>query len=171
MIIVVMGVTGSGKSTIGKLLANCLSLPFFDADDFHSQENISKMSRGISLTDEDRYPWLQNLSKLLQSHQTAGAVLACSALKENYRSLLRQGLKEPIIWIYLEGSKELLLKRMKARKGHFMPQALLDSQLATLEKPSYAWCFSIEKDPESIVNEIMNRINNKNQESSGNQKQ
>lgn len=167
-----MGVTGSGKSTIGTLLANRLSFPFFDADDFHSQENISKMSQGIPLTDEDRYPWLQTLSNLLRSHQTEGAVLACSALKENYRRLLQQGLKEPITWIYLEGSKELLIKRMEGRKGHFMPEALLDSQLATLEKPSYAWCISIEKDPESIVNEITHRIlDNKHQQNSAGQKQ
>ena len=155
-----MGVAGSGKSTIGRLLANRLSFPFFDADDFHSETNISKMSRGIPLTDEDRYPWLQTLSELMQSHETEGAILGCSALKVIYRSMLQQGLKEPIIWIYLEGSKELLLERMKNRKGHFMPEALLDSQLATLEKPPYAWCFSIEKDPESIVDEIMERIHN-----------
>jgi carbohydrate kinase (thermoresistant glucokinase family) len=160
MTIIVMGVAGSGKSTIGKILADRLSIPFYDADDFHSQASISKMSQGVPLTDEDRYPWLQTLSNLLQSHESTGAVLACSALKENYRSLLQQGLKERITWIYLEGSRQLLLERMKARKGHFMPEALLDSQLATLEKPSYAWCISIDKDPESILDEIMNRIHN-----------
>jgi len=158
MIIVVMGVTGSGKSTIGKLLADRLSLPFFDADDFHSPENVSKMSKGIALTDEDRYPWLRTLSELLRSHEGGGAVLACSALKESYRKLLQQGLKEAISWIYLEGSKETLRQRMENRKEHFMPESLLDSQLATLEKPSYAYCISIEKDPGSIVAEILKRL-------------
>jgi gluconokinase len=153
-----MGVTGTGKSTIGKLLAGRLLLPFFDADDFHTKESVSKMSRGIPLTDGDRYPWLQSLSHLLQSHQPKGVVLACSALKEEYRKLLQQGLEEKITWIYLEGAKETIHERMKSRKGHFMPETLLDSQLATIEKPLYAYCFSIENDPETIVKEILETL-------------
>jgi gluconokinase len=158
MILVVMGVTGTGKSTIGKLLASRLLLPFFDADDFHSKESVSKMSLGIPLTDDDRYPWLQSLSGLLQSHQAKGVVLACSALKEEYRKILQQGLEEKIRWIYLEGSKAIIRERMKSREGHFMPATLLDSQFATIEKPSYAYCFSIEKDPATIVNEILETL-------------
>lgn len=151
-----MGVAGCGKSTIGKLLAERLSLPFIEGDDFHSKENVLKMSSGIPLTDEDRYPWLQSLSHQLQLHeQSAGAVLACSALKEDYRKILQNGLHEKIDWIYLEGKKTTLLERMKQRKDHFMPQELLQSQLATLEKPAYAHTFSIENDPETIVKEIL----------------
>jgi carbohydrate kinase (thermoresistant glucokinase family) len=159
MIIIIMGVTGSGKSTIGNLLAEQLSLPFFDADDFHPQENILKMSQGIPLTDEDRYPWLERLSFLLkQQEEKNGAILACSALKEEYRNLLQQGLNEKIIWIYLEGPEEVIRERMKNRRDHFMPDDLLLSQLAIVEKPDYAYCFSIEKEPETIVEEILNSI-------------
>jgi carbohydrate kinase (thermoresistant glucokinase family) len=160
MIIVVMGVTSSGKSTIGKLLAKRLSLPFIEGDEFHPEENIIKMSRGIPLNDEDRIPWLQTLSHELQLHEkNKGAVLACSALKESYRKILQEGLNEKITWVYLDGSQELIKKRMEKRRNHFMPEALLQSQFSTLEKPSYALCFSIEKKPEVIVDEIVNRIN------------
>lgn len=156
MIIIVMGVAASGKSTVGKLLANRLSLSFIEADDFHSKENVLKMSKGIPLNDEDRYPWLKSLSQELQlQEQRKGAVLACSALKENYRKILQQGLHEKIIWIYLEGDETILKERIKKREGHFMPEELLQSQLTTLEKPAYAFSFSIENDPETIVNEIM----------------
>jgi carbohydrate kinase (thermoresistant glucokinase family) len=151
-----MGVTACGKSTVGKLLAKRLLLPFIEADDFHSEENISKMSHGIPLTDEDRYPWLRSLSHELQQHEKKnGAVMACSALKERYRKILQQGLQEKIIWIYLEGNEALLRQRIATRKQHFMPPELLQSQLATLEKPAYAYTISIEKDPEAIVNEII----------------
>lgn len=160
MIIVVMGVAGCGKSTIGKLLAEQLSLPFIEADDFHSKENILKMSNGISLNDEDRYPWLQSLADELQLHQRRkGAVLACSALKENYRQILQKGLNEKIIWIYLEGNETILRERIKNRAGHFMPGTLLQSQMAILEKPAYAYCFPAEKDPETIVKEVLSIIN------------
>lgn len=158
MIIVIMGVTGCGKSTIGNLLAQKLSLPFIEADEFHSKENVAKMSSGIPLNDEDRYPWLQSLSLQLQSHEKTGAVLACSALKESYRQILQKNVNEKIIWIYLDGSETALQERMKNRAGHFMPGTLLQSQLAAMEKPVYAYCFSIEKDPETITNEILNTI-------------
>lgn len=155
MIIVVMGVSGCGKSTIGKLLAQRLSLSFIEADDFHSKENVVKMSSGIPLDDEDRYPWLESLSLQLQSHEKTGAVLACSALKESYRQILQKNVKEKIIWIYLDGNETILQERMKNRAGHFMPKTLLQSQLAVMEKPAYAYCFSIEKDPETIANDIL----------------
>ncbi|HTM91649.1 MAG TPA: gluconokinase [Flavisolibacter sp.] len=156
MIIVVMGVTSCGKSTIGKLLAKRLSLPFIEGDESHPEENILKMSKGIPLNNDDRRPWLQILSHELQMHEkNKGAVLACSALKESYRKLLQEGLNEKIIWIYLEGTEEVIRKRMKERKNHFMPETLLQSQLSTLEKPSYAYSFSIEKKPDVIVEEIM----------------
>ena len=156
MIVVVMGVAGSGKSTIGKMLSERLSIAFIEADDFHSKENVLKMSSGNPLTDEDRFPWLQSLSKELHVHdKNGGAVLACSALKESYRQILQKELHEKIIWIYLDGSEEVLQKRLQNRKGHFMPEQLLKSQLATLEIPNDAYCFSIDKSPEDIVNEFM----------------
>jgi carbohydrate kinase (thermoresistant glucokinase family) len=162
MIIVVMGVSGCGKSTIGKRLAERLSLPFIEADDFHSKENIAKMSQGIPLTDEDRYPWLQSLSQELKNYEEKkGAVLACSALKESYRKILQKGLKKKITWIYLEGDEKTLRKRIEHRKGHFMPEELLLSQLKTLEKPSNAYTFSIKKNPKTIVDEIMNTLQKK----------
>ena len=155
MIIIVMGVSGCGKSTIGKFLSEKLSLPFIEADDFHSKESVLKMSSGIPLTDEDRWPWLQSLSYELKLRQNEGAILACSALKEEYRKILQQDLHEKIIWIYLEGSEEIIKQRIKNRKGHFMPEALLRSQIATLEFPSYAYSFSIEKEPQLIASEII----------------
>lgn len=162
MIIVIIGVTSSGKSTVGKLLAKRLSLPFIEGDDFHPEENIVKMKKGIPLDDNDRYPWLRTLSHELQMQEkNKGAVLACSALKESYRKILAEGLNKKIIWILLEGTEDVIRKRMKKRKNHFMPESLLQSQLSTLEKPSYAYCFSIEKEPDTIVQEIVNVLSKK----------
>ena len=159
MIIVVMGVTGCGKTTVGRLLAQRLALPFIEGDQFHPKENIEKMKSGTPLTDEDRYPWLRALAdELKRQEQQKGAVLACSALKEHYREILQQGLGEQIIWIYLEGSEETLRERIKNRHGHFMPEGLLRSQLETLEIPAYAYTFSIEMPPEKIVAKIADII-------------
>lgn len=161
MTIVVMGVSSCGKSTIGKLLAERLALPFIEADDFHPQENILKMSKGTPLSDDDRHPWLHSLSHQLKMHeQSKGSVLACSALKESYRNILQGDLKEKIKWIYLEGTEDVIRKRMKERKNHFMPESLLQSQLTTMEKPLYAYCISIEKNPDAIVEEIAGVLNN-----------
>ena len=159
MIIVLMGVTACGKTTIGKILAQQLSLPFIEGDNFHPKENIVKMSSGVPLTDEDRYPWLRALSNELHvQEQKKGAVLACSALKEHYREILQQGVQKKIIWVYLEASEKTLRERMKDRKGHFMPEELLRSQLETLEIPAYAYNFSVEKDPETIAKKIADII-------------
>ncbi|HEY0356251.1 MAG TPA: gluconokinase [Flavisolibacter sp.] len=156
MIIVVMGVTGTGKTTIGKKLAEHLSIPFIEGDEYHDQASIMKMQKGIPLQDEDRYPWLRTLSGLLQMEEgREGAVLACSALKEEYRQILQQPLKQKLKWIYLEGDEQLLRERMKNRPGHFMPAVLLRSQLDTIEKPTYAQSFSVHRDPAIIVKEIM----------------
>jgi len=159
MIIVIMGVTACGKSTVGKLLAKQLSVPFIEGDDFHPPENILKMSTGTPLNDDDRLPWLEALSSELKAHeQKGGAVLACSALKEIYREILQRQLQQKITWIYLEGSEAVLRERIKNRNGHFMPEELLHSQLVTLEIPSYAYCFSIEKAPETIVKKIVQLV-------------
>ena len=159
MVIAIMGVTGSGKSTVGQLLATKLSLPFVDADSFHTQENIVKMGNGIELNDQDRIPWLTLISEdLFEKEKFSGVVLACSALKQQYRDILQIKLSSDIIWIHLAGSQQLILDRLKQRKNHFMSLELLNSQFDTLESPKNACNISIEKSPEEIVEEIIKEI-------------
>lgn len=146
-----MGVCGSGKTTIGKALADSLDIVFFDADDFHPAANREKMSQGIPLDDNDRLPWLTAIADTI--HNTPAFVLACSALKESYRSILRQACHDLKI-ILLHGSPEQLTERLQARKNHFMPPALLASQLATLEFPTDALTLNIALTPEEMVEEI-----------------
>ena len=139
MIAVLMGVSGSGKTTIGTALAERLGWPFLDGDDFHPPENVAKMSAGTPLTDEDRWPWLDRLNAELRAREAKGesAVLACSALRQAYRDRLARGLAD---WklVFLHGSLELLQRRMKERKHRYMPASLLQSQFATLEPPADA---------------------------------
>jgi gluconokinase len=130
-VIVVMGVSGTGKSTTGRALAQALDLPFLEGDDLHPESNVAKMAAGIPLTDADRAPWLDLIAAELDQPQ----VVACSALKRSYRDRLRQAAPD-LVLVYLHGDPELLLSRMSQRDGHFMPTALLDSQLATLEEPA-----------------------------------
>jgi carbohydrate kinase (thermoresistant glucokinase family) len=129
--IVVMGVSGAGKSLIGSALAHRLGLPFLDGDDLHSGANVARMAAGIPLTDADRGPWLDAVGAALAA-APGGAVIACSALKRAYRDRIR-GAAPDARFVQLDGSRELLLARMSARAGHFMPPSLLDSQLAALE--------------------------------------
>ncbi|MBC6989414.1 gluconokinase [Hymenobacter sp. BT491] len=154
---IVMGVSGSGKTTVGRLLAGQLALPFYDADDFHSAANVAKMRAGTPLTDADRQGWLADLAAGITSWERAGgAVLACSALKESYRRTLQAGAQNPLRWVFLEGSAELLRARLQARQGHYMGAALLDSQLATLEPPAYALRLPLEGQmPETLVAQIV----------------
>ncbi|MEQ8419843.1 MAG: gluconokinase [Arenibacter algicola] len=154
-ILFVIGVSGTGKSTIAKLLAEELNLPFFDGDDFHSEANIEKMSNKIPLTDEDRYEWLVTLNKLAVNNQETGAVIVCSALKESYRNILANKIEKKVVWISLESSFELLLERLQKRKGHFMPAELLRSQLDTFEPPTNAIKISIVPSPQEIVDQIL----------------
>ena len=156
-----MGVSGSGKTTIGTLLARRLGATFADADDFHSPENKEKMHNGIPLTDADREPWLQTLHRLLQSWQAAGVsgVLACSALKETYRQVLAGDMPPgALTYVWLDGSPEMIAKRLQARQGTFMNPALLGSQIATLEAPSDALRVVNDKTPEAVVDEILQRL-------------
>lgn len=154
-VVFVMGVSGSGKSTIGKLLAERLRLPFFDGDDYHPKENVAKMAQGRPLDDNDREGWLLALNKLAQKNSESGAVIACSALKHKYRKLLREGLEEQLQFVFLEGSFELISERLRLRKGHFMPPDLLRSQFEALEVPKAALSISIENAPELIVGKIV----------------
>jgi len=157
-VIVVMGVSGSGKSSIGKLLSEKLSRPFYDGDDFHPKANVKKMSSGQPLNDEDRKEWLIALNKLAIEHRHKGAVIACSALKKNYRSLLRAGMGDCMMFVYLEGSFELIKSRLDKRKGHFMSAQLLKSQFDTLEPPSKAITVSIEETPNTIIKKIIKKL-------------
>jgi gluconokinase len=134
-VLVVMGVSGSGKTTIGALLAGKLGWAYAEADDFHSPANVAKMAAGHPLTDEDRWPWLQAIGAWIDGQLARGApgVVTCSALKRAYRDVLR---RPGVTLVYLHGSRELIAERMAARHGHFFTPALLDSQFATLEEPA-----------------------------------
>lgn len=158
----VLGVSGSGKSTIAKTLSESLGIPFIEADDFHPEANILKMKTGHPLNDDDREPWLQNLAKELFQNEKTGAVLACSALKEKYRTTLNSLISKPLQIIFLEGSFGLIKDRMEQRAGHFMPPHLLQSQLDTLEKPKNAWIFNIQNDPITIHLQILEKIKTTN---------
>lgn len=151
-----MGVSGSGKTTIGQKLAEKMGLPFFDGDDFHPPANKTKMKAGIPLSDEDRQEWLGAMNRLiLDQSNEKGAVIACSALKEKYRIALSKKVETPISWIVLRGDYELIHDRMMARKDHFMPAGLLQSQFEAMEYPAYGFHLSIEDGPEKIVDTIL----------------
>lgn len=157
MIIVLYGVTGCGKTTIGALLADQLDVPFYDGDHFHPKANKEKMNAGIPLTDEDRIPWLDNIARnMISWEKQGGAVLACSALNEKYRKILK--VVPQIHWVLLQGSKSLIKSRLASRIGHFMNPALLDSQMNTLDIPDYGWKISVEMTPEKVVEEITKKL-------------
>ena len=155
MIVVVMGVSGSGKTTIGTALATQLGWEFLDGDDWHPPENVAKMAAGTPLADEDRWPWLDRLNAELRSREARGqsAVLACSALKQVYRDRLTRGLSQ---WrlVFLHGSFELLSRRTGERKHRYMPASLLQSQFATLEPPAQAIRIDVAEPPEKCVERI-----------------
>jgi gluconokinase len=153
-----MGPAGSGKTTVGKLLAAELSWDFFDGDDFHPPANIEKMSRGVPLTDADRIPWLNSIREAMLRWQADGrnVVLACSALKRSYRELLR--INADVKFVYLKGTYELLRERLRSRKAHYAGEQLLASQLADLEEPTDAITVDAAGPPEEIVAEIRKRL-------------
>jgi len=161
MIVILMGVSGSGKTTIGTLLAERLHLIFADADDYHSAANKAKMAAGHPLDDQDREPWLETLNKLLLAWFEAGkgGVLACSALKDAYRKTLARGLPiNAIAFVLLDGSKEMIAARLAQRKDHYMNPALLDSQFATLELPANALRIVNDRAPNAVVDEIVQHL-------------
>lgn len=155
----VMGVSGCGKSTVARALAERLGWTFHDADDFHPQANVDKMRAGIPLDDSDRRPWLARLNGLLSDAIRSGShpVLACSALKNSYRERLVEG-GLPVVGIYLQGNYEEILARLSAREGHFMPPALLRSQFEALEEPDDAWTVPIALPVDEIVDRIVGRL-------------
>jgi gluconokinase len=154
MVVVIMGVTGSGKTTIGRLLSTELGWTYYDADDFHSRASIEKMKSGTPLNDDDRRPWLEILSRLIRDCLERGeqAVLACSALKESYRKFLL--IDERVKLIYLKGDYAIIQKRLSERRGHYMNPALLDSQMETLEEPKNALQVDISLSPDEILKKI-----------------
>lgn len=154
--IIVMGVSGCGKSTVGQLLAERAGWVFADADDYHTPENVAKMAAGQPLNDSDRAPWLEKLKVLIDetSAKCGGIILACSALRAKYRRHLASGRVVPT-FVFLDGSKELIAARMAARDGHFMPIDLLESQFDLLEVPEKAVRVPIDKPADAIVDEIM----------------
>jgi gluconokinase len=156
--VLVMGVSGSGKSTVGKALADRLGWTFADADDFHPPANREKMSRGEALNDEDRQPWLERLHELIAEHvlEDKPIVLACSALKEKYRNILVGDL-DSVPLVFLRGDAELIAERMRQRE-HFMPVSLLETQLATLEPPTNAITVDIAQPLETMLEQIVTRL-------------
>lgn len=158
MIIMVMGVTGCGKTTVGSLLSERLGCGFSDADGFHPAANVEKMRVGIPLVDEDRWPWLAALRQAIDDWQAAGKshVFACSALKNAYREILSP--KRDVIFVFLKGSADVIRPRLLARQGHYMNPALLESQFNTLEEPSDALTIDIDQTPDEIVEATLARL-------------
>ena len=158
MIVIIMGVVGAGKTTIGTLLANQLGWQFADADDFHPATNIEKIRQGIPLTDADRDPWLESLSHTIEGWIAANenAVLACSALKRSYREKL--SVAPEVRFVYLRGSPGLIAGRLHARHGHFAGESILTSQIADLEEPEIAIVADIRQDPLQIVDSIRKQL-------------
>ena len=153
-----MGVSGSGKTTIGLGLADELGWKFYDGDDFHPRANVEKMARGVPLDDDDRAPWLESLRDLIRSCLVRGenAVLACSALKRSYREYLL--IDENVELVYLKGDYELIEERLEGRRGHFMKPKMLDSQFAALEEPERGLTVDISLPPEKIIETIRSRF-------------
>lgn len=162
LVLILMGVAGCGKTTVGQALAAALRWPFFDADDFHPPANVAKMAAGTPLTDADREPWLESLRSQIDRQLEKGesAVLTCSALKQRYRDRL-QADPTRVHFVHLHGAKELIAQRMQARRGHFMPATLLDSQFAALEAPQDAWIIEIDRPVAAIVAAICARVEQK----------
>jgi carbohydrate kinase (thermoresistant glucokinase family) len=154
--VVVMGVASCGKTTIGEALAAELGLPFIEGDKLHPLANVEKMSAGQPLNDHDRWPWLAQVGKALRG--TEGRIASCSALKKSYRECIAKHAERPVVFIHLHGSIDVLRNRIAARTGHFMPPALLDSQLATLEMPEAgeaAITIDIDQSPQFVLREAL----------------
>ena len=161
MVVIIFGVSGAGKTMIGKLLAERLCWRFYEADDFHSCANVDKMRKGVPLTDEDRWPWLQSLRGQIKLSLAAGenAVLACSALKQKYRERLR--VSDEVKLVFLHGDYALIADQLRHRRGHFMDRGLLQSQFADLEEPQPeegAILIELGRDPGELVEEIRTKL-------------
>lgn len=158
--IVLMGVSGSGKTTIGSRLSQQTGLPFFEGDEYHPQANIDKMSRGQPLNDQDRRSWLQSLHELIRSNleDDQSLILACSALKEKYRETLRGDLGDRLVFVHLKGRPGLIHQRMQNRQDHYMKAEMLHSQFAALEEPEDVLTVEVSQPIPSIVDEIIDQL-------------
>ena len=157
-VIYIMGVSGSGKTTIGQQLSAKTGYEFYDADNFHSFENIAKMNTGLPLSDEDRWPWLERIHQFVAEQiTTRNIVIACSALKRKYRELLGKTIERNCIWVFLEGDFDTIQERLKNRTGHFMLPGLLQSQFDALEIPTEAILVDITETPETIIDQIISK--------------
>lgn len=156
--IVIMGVSGCGKSSVGAGLGVRLGIPYRDGDDLHPAANVAKMAAGMPLSDVDRWPWLDRVAGVL--HDDAPVIVGCSALRRAYRDRLRAGAGGPVRFVHLSGSRDLIAARMAARTGHYMPPSLLDSQLATLEPPTEdeALCVDIAEPLPDLIETILMRL-------------
>jgi len=162
LVIVLMGVSGSGKSTTGAALSQKLGWPFRDADSFHPPANVEKMSRGVPLADADRWPWLEAIAQWIDERCAAGehGIVSCSALKRTYRDRI-VGVRSRVRLVYLKGNKEIIGQRLRARKNHFMPASLLDSQFSTLEEPGAeegALIVSVAMSPRRVAGTIIEKL-------------
>lgn len=157
--IILMGVSGCGKTTIGEQLAEKLGIPFYDGDDFHPEKNVEKMQSGVPLNDQDRLPWLVKLAEQISlMNREGGGIIACSALKQAYRNILIGAPGADVTFVYLKGDRELIADRLSEREDHYMPPDLLDSQFDDLEEPEDAITVSIDQEPDEIVDEIFDRL-------------
>lgn len=158
MVLVIMGVSGSGKTSVGKLLCEKLGWKYFEGDEYHPKENIEKMSQGFPLNDDDRKPWLLKLRSLIEESlmQEKNIILTCSGLKESYRKILK--VNNDVKFIYLKGSYELIESRMKLRKDHFMKPGMLSSQFEALQEPTDAMVINIDQELNKIVGEIVQMV-------------
>jgi len=158
MFVIVMGVAGAGKTTIGRQLAAALGWPFYDADDFHSQESVAKMAAGMPLAESDRGPWLRQLAALIASEtgKAADGVLACSALRKAHREMIRAAGN--VTFVYLKADRDLIAARMAARRGHYMAAELIDSQFEALEEPENALTIPANLTPDEIVSLICSEL-------------
>ena len=156
-----MGVSGSGKTAVGERLAKELGVPFFEGDDFHPKANVEKMSSGVPLDDDDRWPWLDAISAAIRKSTEPVVIVSCSALKKSYRERLSAGAGRPLVFVFLDASRETLAARLEGRHHHFMPASLLDSQLGTLEGPSpgeNAIRISVEPPLDEVVENVASAL-------------
>ncbi len=156
--LVIMGVAGCGKSTVGAALSEQLDIPYRDGDDLHSADTVEKMREGIPLNDDDRWPWLDRIADALESD--APLIIGCSALRRSYRDRIRAGAGGPVTFVHLAGDRDLIASRMASRAGHYMPLSLLDSQFATLERPGpdEAIEVTIDQPMNAIVGQVLSHL-------------